>query len=326
MTPQPCGTLPDGRAVQRVTLRDGRLTADVLTLGATVRGLWLAGVPHSLVLGAADMADYLGPARYFGSIVGRFANRIGGARFTLDGAEYHTDPNFRGRHTLHGGSDGTDVQLWQIAALAADRVTLVLTLPDGHMGFPGTLQVTALIALEGDALCLDLSARTDAPTPCSLAHHGLFDLDGHGDIRDHTLSIAADHYLPVDPDLIPTGEIAPVAGTSFDFRTARQIGDAGHDHNFCLSDAARDIRPVARLTGRNGLSMQVETTACGLQFYDGSHIDGVAGLDGRRHGPHSGVALEAQAWPDAPNRPRFPDAILRPGRTWRQTTRYGFAA
>lgn len=324
MIARPFGSLPDGREVHRVTLRGGRLTAQVLTLGAIVQDLRFDGVAHPLVLGMPDAGGYLGEGRYLGAIVGRFANRIGGAGFTLDGTRYRTDANFRDRHTLHGGSDGLDLMLWQIGSLARDRVSLSLTLPDGHMGFPGTLRIAAQIALAGDALCITLLAQADAPTPCSLAHHGYFDLDGSGDIRGHVLRLRADCYLPVDGDLIPTGEIAPVVGTDFDFRAGRRIGDSGYDHNFCLSETPSALRPVAWLTGADGLSMQVATTACGLQVYDGAHLSGLSGLEGRRYGAHAGLALETQHWPDAPNRTGFPDAILRPGQVYSETTRYRF--
>nr|WP_256447744.1 aldose epimerase family protein [Paracoccus marinaquae] len=316
--------MADGRQVRRITLRSGGLRAQILTMGAIVQDLRLEGVAHPLVLGCDRLEGYLGPARYFGAVVGRFANRIGGARFTLDGREYRTDPNFRTRHTLHGGTQGTDLMLWTVESRAEDRVSLTLQLADGHMGFPGRMDMTAQIWLAEDALNLTLAATCDAPTPCSLTHHGYFDLDGAGDIRNYALMIAADHYLPVDDDLIPTGQIAPVEGSAFDFRAPRVIGQAGYDHNFCLSDGPRSLRPVARLTGESGLALQVETTACGLQFYDGAYMDGVPGLDGRRYGPHAGAALETQHWPDAPNRPAFPDAILRPGQIWSETTRYRF--
>lgn len=324
MTGGPAGRLPDGREVHRIALQCGPLRADVLTLGAIVQGLWLDGVSHSLVLGCPDIGDYLGPARYFGAIVGRCANRIGGARFAIDGQVYRTDPNFRGRHTLHGGQDGADAQIWRVEARSGDSVLLSLDLPDGHMGFPGRIGIAARIVLSEDALSFILMAESDAPTPCNLTHHGLFDLDGTGDIRAHRLTIAADCYLPVDDDLIPTGAILPVAGTRFDFRQPRLIGASGYDHNFCLSDGRAALRPVARLKGRNGLSMQVQTTAPGLQLYDGAYIENVPG-HGRRHGPHAGLALEAQGWPDAPNRPDFPDVILRPGSSYRETTIYRFA-
>ncbi|WP_265501606.1 aldose epimerase family protein [Paracoccus beibuensis] len=321
----PFGTLPDGRAVDCVTLRDGALTARVLTLGAIVQDLRMEGVDHPLVLGCPDVADYVGRGRYLGAIVGRCANRIGDACFRLDGTLYRTDRNFRGRHTLHGGADGSDVQLWQVAALAPDWVTLCLVLPDGHMGFPGTLRITATIALAKNALAIELSAVTDRPTLCNLTHHGYFDLDGRGDIRDQQLRIDARQYLPVDDDLIPTGRVAPVEATAFDFRQSRVIGDAGYDHNFCLSAAPQSLRPVGAVTGRR-LGMEVLTTCTGLQFYDGVQLDGVPGLDGRIYGPHAGLALEAQHWPDAPNHPDFPDIVLRPGDEFHSTTHYRFAA
>lgn len=324
MKPVLFGHLPDGREVQSVTLRCESVRANVLTMGAIVQGLWFEDLKHSLVLGTPDLDDYLGPARYFGAIVGRFANRIGNGRFKIDETACSTDLNFRGRHTLHGGSAGTDVQVWQIIGLTDNSVTLLLTLADGHMGFPGNIEITARIFLEPDALCFDLSARSDAPTPCSLAHHGYFDLDGSGDVRDQTLMIAAEHYLPVNDDLIPTGEIAVVDGTGFDFRKPRLIGDHGYDHNFCLSDTEQPLRPVARLAGRNGLMMDVETTCCGLQLYDGSGVDVVAGVDRHRYGAYSGIALETQHWPDAVNQPGFPDAILRPEHVWSATTVYRF--
>lgn len=324
MTASQIETLPDGREVQRLTLRGGGLSATVLTLGAIVQDLRLDGIDHPLVLGAPDAASYLGPTRYFGAIVGRLANRIGNARFTLDGRDYQTDPNFRDRHTLHGGSDGVDVHVWRIEARTPSSVTLSLSLPDGHMGFPGTIALTTRIALEDGALNFVLGATADAPTPCSLTHHGYFNLDGSGDVRNHSVHIDADHMLPTTDDLIPTGEVAPVAGTRFDFRQPRPLGPEPCDRCFCLSDGPRPLRPVAWITGESGLALRVETTACGLQFYNGAYLRDVPGLDGRIYGPQAGLALEAQAWPDAPNQPNFPSAILRPGEAWSETTRYVF--
>lgn len=322
--PTSFGTLPDGRQVDCVTLTGDGLTARVLTLGAIVQDLRIEGVPHPLVLGCPAVADYLGAGRYLGAIVGRVANRIAGGSFRLDGQTYQTSMNFRGRHLLHGGAEGTDVQLWRITQLASDAVTLDLMLPDGHMGFPGNLQITASLRLAQGALQIDLSASSDKATPCNLTHHGYFDLDGRGDVRDQTLSIAAQHYLPVDGDLIPTGEVRPVTGTPLDFRRPRPIGGFGFDHNFCLSDSAQPLRPVARLTGKQGLSLEVMTTCCGLQLYDGAHLDGVPGLEGRVYGPHAGLALEAQHWPDAVNHTGFPNTILRPGEAARSSTWYRF--
>lgn len=317
-------TLPDGRKVDRLTLAGGGLTAQVLTLGATVQDLRMDGVDHPLVLGCPDPADYLGRGLYMGAIVGRFANRIGAARFTLDGQEYRTDPNFRNRHTLHGGSRGTHWHLWQVDDLHQDHAALSLVLPDGEMGFPGRLRIRARIALRDGALAFDLQAETDAPTPCNLAHHGYFNLDGGGDVRDHRLRVAADRYLPVDDDLIPLDGPAPVGGTRFDFRQARVIAPGDYDHNFCLSDGPVAPRVVAELTGRSGIRLEIETDQPGLQVYDGGQLDGVPGLEGRRHDRFGGIALETQGWPDAPNRPGFPDPILRPGGIYRHRVAYRF--
>lgn len=318
------GATPDGRRVEAVALRGPHLAARVLTLGATVQDLRLHEVAHPLVLGFPSAEDYFGPGLYAGALVGRFANRLGGGRFTIDGRAYRAACNEAGRNLLHGGSDGIHHRIWSIADLAADRVVLTLELPDGHMGFPGNLTIRAEISVAGEALAFDLRAETDAPTLCTLAHHGYFALDDSGDARGHLLQVAADHYLPVDAGLIPTGEVAPVDGTRFDFRRPRDLRGGGYDHNLCLGPARGPLRPVATLTGRTGLRMVVETTEPGLQLYDGRHFDGAAGLDGRRYGPHAGVALETQGWPDAPNHPGFPDAVLRPGQAYRAVTRYRF--
>lgn len=291
-----------------ITLRGGGLCARVLPLGATVQDLRMDGVAHSLVLGHEDPEEYRRKGRYTGAIIGRFANRIGQGRFRLDGRDYQTDRNWRG-HTLHGGADGADAHIWQTDAMRADAVTLSLALPDGHMGFPGRIAMTVQISLADGALQIGLTAQSDAPTPCSLTHHGYFNLDGTADARSHRLQIDAEHYLPVDGDLIPTGQVAPVAGTVHDFRTMRPVG-SGHDVNLC--PPGKGLRDVARLSS-GGLMMTVATTAPGLQLYDGAHLD------------YAGLALEAQEWPDAPNNPHFPDAILRPGQVWRQETHYRFA-
>lgn len=321
------GALPDGRGVERITLMGGGLTARVLTYGATLQDLRLEGVDHPLVLGAPDLAGYLGPMLYFGAIVGRYANRIAGGRFRADGQEWQAERNEDGRNTLHGGSAGSGQMLWRIAAFSEASVTLTLDLPDGHMGFPGAMQVQAVIALPGDgALSFDISATTDRPTPCNFAHHGYYNLDGSDDVLGHRLQIAAEHYLPVDDHLIPTGEEALVKGTRFDFRDPHEIAPGRYDHNFCLWRSRTELRPVALLTGQSGVTMEIDTTEPGLQLYDGGHIDGFPGLGGRRYGRHAGVALEAQNWPDAPNHPRFPDWLLKPGQTYRARTVYRFAA
>lgn len=322
------GQLPDGTDVERLTLRGGGLTARVLTLGAIVQDLRLDGHPHPLVLGAETPAAYLGPMEFFGAIVGRFANRIAGGRFALDGVTHQITPNFRDRHALHGGTIGSGARVWRIKAHHSDSVTLALRMADGEMGFPGNLEVDVCIALPGDgALRFDITASTDRATPCGFCHHGYFALDGTGDLAHHRLSIAAEHYLPVDADLIPTGAIAPVAGTPFDYRKPRSLHQQEIDHNFCLSRQRLPLRRVAVLESRaSGLAMRVESTEPGLQVYTAVHLppEGLAGLDGRRYGPFAGVALETQSWPDAPNRPDFPPAILRPGEHYLHSTQYTF--
>ena len=325
----PFGEMPDGRLVQRLALSGGGLSLGLLTYGATVQDLRLEGVAHPLVLGAPRLAPYLGPMRHFGALVGRFANRIGGGGFEIDGARHAVDRNQAGRHTLHGGREGASGMVWEIEAAAPDRAALSLRMPDGHMGFPGDLKVRADFSLPGaGVLRIEMRAQTDRPTPCSFAHHGYFNLDGGGDVRDHRLRLSAPSVLEVDADLIPTGRLTPCAGGRLDFSAARALAEAeGLDHCFALPVAEGPEPPfAAALTGRGGVRLHVHTDAPGLQVYDGAGIAAAEGLEGRRHGPHAGVALESQGFPDAPNRPDFPNAILRPGETYRHVVEYRFAA
>ena len=324
--PEVFGHLPDGRPVHRVVLRAGDLSAHVLTLGAIVQDLRLDGIAHPLVLGGETLDPYLGPMAYFGALTGRYANRIGQARVHLDGQDWPLNANWRDRHTLHGGAQGAAQQVWHIAGQGESHVTLSLTLPHLHMGFPGTLHVQATLALDPDhALRIDVRAQTDRATPCSFSHHGYFALDDTGTLDDTTLHVAADHVLALDDDSIPTGALVPVAGTDLDFRTPRALGRQRIDHNFCLSDGPAPLRDVARLAGPR-LAMTVQTTEPGLQVFTAPHLPqaGLPGLGGRRYRPFAGVALEAQAWPDAPNQPHFPPAILHPGAEYRHITRYVF--
>jgi aldose 1-epimerase len=319
------GTLPDGRPVSRHRIGAGDLEAYVLPWGGIVQDLRYRG--RRVVVGADMLDPYLAELRYAGAMVGRYANRIGGARFTLDGATWHTDPNFRDRHTLHGGAAGAGDRLWTVEEARPDALRLSLTLPDGDMGFPGELTVSVFYTIRPPAtLHVEIEARTTRATPCSFAHHGYFILDDSGTVLDHDLFIGAERYLAVDDDLIPAGPPAPVAGTAFDFRDTRRIGTAGYDHNFCLSEGQGPLRPVARLSSaESGVRMEVATTEPGLQVYDGSHLSGAPGHAGRRLKAHAGLAMETQAWPDSPNRPDFPDCILRPGDTYRAETSYSFS-
>ena len=210
---------------------------------------------------------------------------------------------------------------------AHDFVELRLTDPDGMMGFPGKADLCARYEItDGATLALSITANCDAPTLFNPAHHSYFCLDDSNDIRGHEICISADHYLPVDDEFIPTGEIAPVTGTRFDLRTPGLIGDTGFDHNFCLDRAQAPLRQVASvLSPKSGICMQVATTEPGLQFYTGHKLGPpVNGLTKQLYGPFSGLCLEPQVWPDAPNNPHFPDALLRPGAVYHQQTTFAF--
>ncbi|WP_417742002.1 aldose epimerase family protein [Salipiger sp.] len=317
------GTLPDGRQVMQVDIGSGALRASLLTHGARLRDLRLDGVPHPLVLGASSLAPYLGDMVYFGATVGRYANRIGGGRFTLYGREFTLDRNEGGRTCLHGGSDGTGALVWELVDHGADHATFALELPDGHMGFPGVLAVTTTYRCHDSALEVVTEATPSAPCPLSFAHHSYFALTDDGDIARCRLEIAAERYLPVDAEQIPTGELAAVEGTPFDFRSPRELGRQSIDHNFCLQPAAT---PAARFTAPSGLQLEVETEAPGLQVYTADHIAPPATPDPEipAFGPRSAIALETQEWPDAPNKPAFPDPVIRPGQTYRNATIYRF--
>lgn len=324
------GTTPAGETVHRLALAGGGLTARIITYGAAVQDLRLDGHAPPLVLGFEQLDDYLLRSPYFGAIVGRYANRIGGARFALDGREFLVDANQLGKHLLHGGSAGADKRVWTIEDHGPDFAVLGLDFADGEMGFPGNLRARCTYRLAADALTVEITATTDAPTLANFSHHSYFNLDdgGASPILDHALLLVADAYLPVDGEAIPTGEIRPVTGTPFDFRSSRRIGtDAEYDHNFCLAPARRAPVEVARLSGaRSGVTMTVATGEPGLQFYAGLRTARDApGLDGITYGEHAGLCLEAQVWPDAPNKPHFPQAVLRPGETLRQVTAYRFA-
>ncbi|WP_282603098.1 aldose epimerase family protein [Paracoccus sp. PARArs4] len=309
----------------QITLRSGRATATLLPFGAVVQDLRIAGIDRPLVLGHPDPAAYADRFAHVGAMMGRFANRIAGARFDLDGATHVLDAN-EGGNCLHGGHAAASLRDWTQVRTTEDSATLTLTLPDGAGGFPGNFHATIRITLSDDGACcaldFDLQATCDRATPCSLTHHGYFALGG--DAADHMLTVHADRYLPVDASGIPlAGAPAPVAGTRFDFRQPRTLGRDGIDHCFCLPDGDGPMRQVATLQSSD-LRLAVLTTAPGLQIYDGGHFppEGIPAHKGQLARPRAAVAFEAQAWPDAPNRPDFPDAILRPGEIWQQRTRY----
>ncbi|MGH6859077.1 MAG: aldose epimerase family protein [Phyllobacterium sp.] len=331
--PEPFGTF-EGKTVFEATIRSpGGAFARILTWGAVIRDLQVPladGRLQRVVLGFDTFEPYPARSPYFGALVGRYANRIAGGRFVLDGRTVQLDRNEAARQTLHGGSGGVSQRLWTLAEWSPSSVTLALRLADGDQGFPGTMDVRCTYGFAGDAtLRVTVEARCDAVTVASFAQHSYFNLDGSGDIRDHRLQIAAGAYTPVDADLIPSGEIAPVEATPFDFRAPRPIraGNApSYDHNFVLDTPLRDgLRFAALLAARNGLALQIHTSEPGLQFYDGSMIPPLTGLGGAVYGAHAGLCLEAQKFPDSPNRPHFPSTVLTPGETYRQQTEFRFA-
>jgi aldose 1-epimerase len=318
-----------GQAVERVWLDNGRgLRAAVLNWGGVLQDLTIDvdGAERSLVLNFADFADYPARSPYFGATVGRFGNRIGGAAFTLDGTRFDLDPNERGKNHLHGGLTGWGKRLWDIKGADATSVTLALASPDGEMGYPGAVEAECTYRLTEDALVIEMTAVTTKPTPLNMVHHSYWNLDGQGSIEAHRLELDADRYLPTDDEQIPTGEILPVAGTVFDFREARRIdaaGTADYDHCMVLTDKP-GMRPVADVVSGDGrVGMTLRADQPGVQFYTGFKLD-ITAKGGRRIGPLSGLCLETEAFPDAPNKPHFPSAILAPGETYRHVMEHRF--
>ena len=325
--PAGVGTAPDGAPVLRADIAGGGARASVLSWGATLQDLRVDGIGHSVVLGGPDIGAYFGKMRYFGAVVGPLANRVAGGRLEIDGDVHQLDLNERGRTTLHGGTGGFGARNWEITEHADDRVVLGLEHPDGLSGFPGPIRAEVAYSLDGQgALTIEIAGETGRPTVFGPAFHGYWSLDGAPDLSGHLLRIEADRYLPVDENLIPTGEPAPVAGTGFDYREPR-APDMGLDHNFCLADASAPasdtLRPACTLTAGK-VRLEVETTEPGLQVYTGRKIatDPHPGHGGAPYGANAGIAIEPQFWPDAPNHPGYPSPVLRPGETYRQVSRF----
>ncbi|RIK96414.1 MAG: galactose-1-epimerase [Proteobacteria bacterium] len=326
-------------ALRTFTLRSGAgLEARVLAHGATLMRLVAPdrdGRPGDVVLGFDDPHRYLGPHPYLGGIVGRFANRIANARFELDGRTIRLTAN-DGVHCLHGGSCGFDRATWDAEPIGESAVELRHRSLDGDQGFPGNLDVAVVYRLDGRTLRLETRAECDAPTVVSLASHAYWNLEDGGatPVLDHLLQLDASHYTPVDDALIPTGELAPVDGTPFDFRAPRAIGarlDApglapggGYDHNFALDAPGDAARVALRLVApRSGRTLALRTTLPGIQLYGGSCFDGAQPFRADVAPPrHAALAIEAQQFPNAPNEPRFPSPRLDPGAVARHLTVY----
>jgi aldose 1-epimerase len=336
------GRTPDGTAVEIYTLTSARgMKARVMTYGATLVSLEVpdrAGKLGDVTLGCDDLAGYLKGVPYFGATIGRYGNRIGKGRFSLDGKDYPLATN-NGPNHLHGGNRGFDKVVWKASpfeARGARGVKFEYLSRDGEEGYPGNLSCSVTYTLtDANELKLDYEAVTDKATPVNLTHHSYFNLagQGEGDILGHELTIEADAFTPVDEGLIPTGEIRPVKGTPMDFTTPHAIGEriaevpGGYDHNFVLRRSGPGLELAAEVyepgTGR---VMDVLTTEPGLQFYSGNFLDGtIKGKGGKVYPLHSGFCLETQHYPDSPNKTGFPSTILEPGRTYETKTIYKFS-
>ena len=319
MVPSLFGTTTDGKPVDKIILTAGDLTVAVLTWGAVVQSVRLAGVKYDLSPGSDCLDDYEGQMRHHGSLIGPVVNRLTDASAPINGQTHRFEANLDGQHTLHGGAAGTHLKVWHLADHSPTHATLTLTLPHGEGGFPGNRTLTARFSTMPPAtLRLDLTATTDAATLMNTANHNYWNLDGTANWAGHILRIAADHYLPTTPDFRPTGEVRPVAQTDHDFRVARAINPGAPllDNAFCLSTSRQPLRDVLWLTGQSGVTLTVATTEPSVQVYDGRH----AMRPG--HDAHEAIAIEAQGWPDAPNHPGFPSIELAPDQTYHQTTEW----
>ena len=309
-----------------ITLHASTLTAQISLRGAGLNGLWCKGQRHSLVLGAPDPEVTANALPYAGSVVGPIANRISNGEVIIDGALWRMSRN-EGTTCLHSGPDGLHGQRWSVTDQSPHHVTLVCILPHGACGLPGHRQFQATYRLtDAGTLRLELSARTDRTTLVNLTHHPYWNLDGAPTIGSHSLRVDADTYLPVDGRTCPTGQIASVTGTPYDFTRPRRVPtDVTLDANLCLTTAPRNaLQDVARLTAADGPSLTIATTEPGLQVYNGTGFapSSAALHDGRVLAPGAGIALEPQRWPDAPANPHFPGIILHADAPYRQVTEY----
>ncbi len=344
------GKMPDGTPIEMYTLSNANgMRAEIITYGGAVVSLTApdkAGKFTDVVLGMGSLAGYITPPTppYFGALIGRYGNRIGGGEFKLEGVTYHLPKN-DGGNTLHGGPQGFDKRVWKGRPLdgADQAVELTYVSKDGEEGFPGTLTATVVYTLTGkNELKIDYTAKTDKPTVVNLTNHSYFNLAGagNGTILEHQVMINADRFTPVDRGLIPTGELRPVKGTPFDFTTATAIGaridqndeqlrfGRGYDHNWVLNrSGAGSMKAAEVYEPKSGRVMEVWTTEPGLQFYTGNFLDGTIKGKGGVAYPHRGAfCMETQHYPDSPNKPNFPSTELKPGQTYHTTTIYRFTA
>lgn len=335
------GAMPDGTVVHQFTLTNAHgLRATLITYGATLTKVEVPdrhGKLDVITLYLDSLEQYLAGHPYFGSTVGRYANRIGRGRFVLDGVEYKLATN-NGPNHLHGGVQGFDKHVWHAEAVEGDQfvgVKFSRTSADGEEGYPGTLQVQVVYSLTNEnELRMEYTAATDKPTVVNLTNHAYWNLAGagSGSVLDHQLMLNADGYLPVDEGLIPTGQLAPVEGTPMDFRRPHTIGEridqvpGGYDHCYVLVEKpAGELTLAARVREPNsGRVMEICTTQPAIQLYTGNFLDGSLTVAGRPCKKHDAFCLETEHYPDSPNRPKFPSTVLRPGQTYHQLTVHKF--
>ena len=341
----PFGVTPDGTPVDVWTLKnDNGMVVRILTYGGIIQSIQVPdknGHFGDVVLGYDSLDGYLTNSPYFGALIGRYGNRIAKGHFTLDGQEYTLAVN-NGVNSLHGGLKGFDKRVWK-AEVGKKGLDLILsyTSPDGEEGYPGTMHVTAeyKLSMKENKLRLTFTATTDKDTVANLTGHCYFNLAGQGTVLGHVVYIDADKFTPVDSTLIPTGELAPVDGTPFDFRTPTAIGariadeneqlkfGGGYDHNFVINHKMGKLGLDARVTDpENGRVFEIWSTEPGLQFYSGNFLDGtITGKSGVVY-PHRGAfVMEPQHFPDSPNHPNFPSTELKPGETYHNTIVYKFS-
>ena len=342
---EPFGTAPSGEAVELMTLRNARgVELRAMTYGAIIVSLKVpdrAGQLGDVVLGYDSLAGYVKSSPYFGAIVGRYGNRIARGKFTLDGKTYTLAVN-NGPNALHGGLKGFDKVVWSadtIRMLEGVGIRFSYVSKDGEEGYPGTLTTTVTYTLtDSNEVHIAYEATADKATPVNLTQHTYFNLAGTGDILAHVLTLNADRFTPVDSTLIPTGDLAPVAETPFDFTAPHAVGErigadnqqlkfgGGYDHNFVLTRADTGLAPAAVLKEpTSGRVLEMRTTEPGVQFYSGNFLDGtLTGKGGVVYSHRTGLCLETQHFPDSPNQAAFPNTILRPGETYRSRTVWRF--
>ncbi|HRJ10201.1 MAG TPA: aldose epimerase family protein [Prosthecobacter sp.] len=344
ITSEVWGKTAAGEEVRLFTLKNSTgMEARITNYGGIIVSLTAPdreGRFADVVLGFDTLEPYLGKHPHFGCITGRYANRIGGASFVIDGVEYQVTAN-SGKNHIHGGPQGFDKKVWKAAVdEAKNALVLTHTSPDGDEGFPGTLECSVTYSLGADnALRIEYRATTDKPTVVNLTNHSYFNLggEGSGDILGHEMRISAESFTPTDDSLITTGEIASVIGTPLDFTQPRKIGERieadfkpliqgrGYDHNYVLKGSG--LRPAARVREPGGgRVMEVLTTDPGVQLYTANHLKGVPGKKGHVYAARHGFCLETQKFPDSPNKPQFPSAVLRPGQIYEHITIFKFSA